>query len=28
MWKDPVRMEKWLLQPSGNGRVIIMEERL
>ena len=28
MWKDPIRMEKWLLHPSGNERVIIMDERL
>ena len=28
MWKDPLRMEKWFLHPSGNERVIIMDERL
>ena len=28
MWKDSSKMEKWLLHPSGNERVIIMDERL
>ena len=28
MWKDTSRMEQWLLHPSGNERVIIMDERL
>ena len=28
MWKYSSKMEKWLLHPSGNERVIIMDERL
>tara|TARA_B100000902_G_scaffold316643_1_gene308029 strand:+ start:321 stop:584 length:264 start_codon:yes stop_codon:yes gene_type:complete len=26
MWKDPLKMEKWLLHPSDDERVIIMDE--